>query len=356
MARITRRFCVVALGVAGASTFLGCGKEFSSFHPGDAGPDTGAEAGGAEATGGKHGTGGRRSTGGAAGTGGVSGASSGGAGAAGAGGTSGSGGIGGTGSGGQPPNDSGSAEASSGEAGSDPCEAAPPVIPGAIVAHCAIGAPPAIDGRLDDWPPQYFTNDVNRLGGEPYGLWSSDESLNAANLSAAFAVRWDRDAIYVAAQIHDDVRSAPDAVHFYVNDAFELFLDGNDDEGEYGSDDIQLLFDAMGRMQANHFPTLDPYAVPIGVTSAAASSGVAANWTVEVRVAWSVLGSSLHTIGDVVGFDVGLDDNDSGTRDRAIIWRNRAPTGCACAMAPNPNPCEPYCYAGTFYKVQLGGK
>jgi hypothetical protein len=61
-------------------------------------------------------------------------------------------------------------------------------------------------------------------------------------------------------------------------------------------------------------------------------------------------------MGRVIGFDVALDDNDVGTRDRALVWINRDPNGCSCAAAPNPQPCEPYCYAGTFYKAQMGGR
>jgi hypothetical protein len=169
-------------------------------------------------------------------------------------------------------------------------------------------------------------------------------------------VRWDRDALYVAATVVDDVRSTPDPAHFYMNDAFEVFLDGNGDAGEYGSDDIQLLFDAAGRSQANRYPTLDPFAVPSGVTSAVVPASPAQDWNVEIRIPWAVLGVSPRVIGDVIGFDVGLDDNDTGARDRALIWRNSAPNGCACAAAPNPMPCEPYCHTMTFAKVILGGR
>jgi len=316
----------------------GCGDEFLARPIGDGGLEAGDESGGEKATGGKNGTGGRRASGGSGGR------------------TTGGAGSGTGGAGANPPIDSGNGDANSGEAGADPCEPAPAVAPGTIIAHCAIGAAPVIDGRFDDWAPEYFTNVVNHLTGEPYGTWTVSEPANDANLSARFAVRWDRDALFIAAEVHDDVRSAPDIAHFYVNDAFELFLDGENDEGEYGSDDIQVLFDAMGRSQANRFPTLEPFAVPGGVTSAVTTAGVAANWNVEIRVAWTVLGSGAGAMGRIVGFDTAIDDNDSGARDRALVWRNRMPAGCACAMAPNPQPCEPYCYAGTFYKVQLGGR
>jgi len=338
MARKARRTSVLVLGAISVSwVSAGCGDEFLARHSGDAGPEAGESSGGAKATGGRSGTGGRRATGGAAGraTGGDAGNS---------------------GTGGNPPGDSGSSEASSGEAGADPCAAAPPAVAGTIVAHCAIGATPVIDGQFDDWPPEYFSNLVNHGSGEPYGTWSVDEAANDANLSAKFAVRWDGDSLFVAGVVRDNVRSAPDATHFYVNDAFELFLDGSNDEGEYGADDLQLLFDVNGRSQANHYPTLEPFAVPSGVTSAVATAGVAATWNVEIRIAWSVIGPIARSMGEIIGFDVALDDNDTGGRDRAIVWRNRMPTACACAMAPNPQPCEPYCYAGTFYKVQLGGR
>jgi hypothetical protein len=334
MARKARWGCVLALGLTSVLVLAGCAEEFHSRPTGDGGLEAGESSGGAKSTGGKSGSGGRRASGGSAGR-----------------------ATGGTGAtGGAPPIDSGSAEASSGEAGTDPCEPAPPPVPGTIVAHCAVGTAPLIDGRLDDWAPEHFTNVVNHAASEPYGTWSTDETINDATLSAKFAVRWDQDALFVAAQIRDDVRSAPDTAHFYVNDAFELFLDGSNDEGEYGADDIQLLFDAMGRSQANHFPTLDPFGVPAGVTSAVTTAGVGASWNVEISVAWSALGTAEGTVGRIVGFDTAIDDNDTGARVRALVWQNRTPIACACAMAPNPQPCEPYCYAGTFYKVQLGGR
>ena len=332
MAQKARRSSVLVLGVTAVSWVSpGCGDDFHARFTGDAGAEAG-ESGGTKATGGKNGTGGRRASGGSAGRA--------------TGGDSGNGGAGGIAQG-----DSGS-----GEAGADPCAAAPQPVPGTIVAHCAVGAPPVIDGQLDDWAPEYFSNVVDHIGGEPYGPWSVDEATNDANLSAKFAARWDSDALFVAAVVRDNIKSAPDATHFYVNDAFELFLDGNNDEGSYGNDDIQLLVDANGRSQANRYPTLDPFAVPAGVTSAVATAGVAATWNVEIRVAWSVIGIGVRSISEVIGFDTAIDDNDTGVRDRALVWRNRAPTGCACAMAPNPQPCEPYCYAGTFYKMQLGGR
>ena len=80
-------------------------------------------------------------------------------------------------------------------------------------------------------------------------------------------------------------------------------------------------------------------------------AGTSPSWTLEAAIPWSALGGSAAAPGRVVGFDVKLDDNDSGraTRDRDLILYYDG-------SAPSTSCSAPYCRTDVFGAVQLQGR
>jgi len=251
-------------------------------------------------------------------------------------------------------------ETSFGQAGSgsgDACQPAPPLVAGAIAARCVIGASPVVDAKLTEWPEGAFSNTLTYAGNPHLGTWANNPTSDDANLSGRFAVAWDGDAIYVAGRINDNARQRPDTVNLYQNDAFEVFFDGDNERGNYGIGDWQMIVDTSGAGQLYHYPSAMPAPpLPSNVKVAVANTGVAANWVIEIRVPFANLGTASPALGQLLGFDVVLDDADTLARQRSLTWKNTAPNVCNCAAPPNVNPCEPYCNTAPFFQVMLGGR
>ena len=231
----------------------------------------------------------------------------------------------------------------------DPCGTPTALGQGNVAAQCVIGAPPTIDGDLTDWPTASFLplTHVTAEGSSVASTWHSSDTANDADSSARYFVKWDRTYLYVAASITDDVLKTPNSGdQLSYNDALEIFLDGAHDRTiSYGSDDIQLVFSADNEVVAGRDASVVTF--PKGVSQAI--GGTAPSWTLEVRIPWSLLGGSA-TIGRVIGFDLKLDDNDTGgaarSRDLVLFWR--AASGGTCT--------EPACRTDSFGAVQLMGR
>jgi hypothetical protein len=237
----------------------------------------------------------------------------------------------------------------------DPCGSPPTPVSGAIVASCVIGSPPVIDGDLSDWPTSLFTNSVRHATADyTSGQFSGNETNNDADISGAFAVRWDADNLYIAATITDDQRSVTSTT-YYDDDAIEILIDGfGDRDPPYEADDAQLVFVANGGAgQMWKFGVFSGYEpLPNGVKSMARDTGTTANWTFEAAIPWTALTLNGASTGHVLGFDVSLDDSDPGSAMKYLVWKNKPPAGCMC----NGTSCLPYCTPQSFASLQLGSR
>lgn len=234
----------------------------------------------------------------------------------------------------------------------DPCANPPALGAGNVAAQCVIGNPPTIDGNLTDWPPGLFAPLTRSTPGvitTTPSAWPGPAATDDADSSARWAVRWDLTYVYIAVSVVDDIRKTPDATSLTQNDCVELFLDGLHDRTQaYGGDDWQLVYSADGKTAT--YQDGQAAAVPNGVTVQTAYGGSSPDFTVEVAVPWAMLGGTAATLGRVVGFDLKLDDNDSGltTRDRDLTLFYTAPGGGSCTAA--------YCRTDAFGAVQLQGR
>ncbi|MDB4968360.1 MAG: Ig domain protein group 2 domain protein [Myxococcales bacterium] len=232
----------------------------------------------------------------------------------------------------------------------DPCGTPPALGAGNIAAQCVIGSPPTIDGDLSDWTAASLAGFTHVSAAQSTGAWDPVEATNDGDSSARFFVKWDLNYLYIAAAISDDIRETPNNTGpgLTDNDALEIFLDGAHNRTQaYDSTDWQLIISADNKKAA--FQNAVAKTFPSGIMFAL--GGASPSWNVEVAIPWASVGGS-GTIGRVLGFDIKLDDNDSGntTRDRGLVMYYTA-------VGAGSPPCSAlYCRTDSFGAVQLQGR
>jgi len=136
-----------------------------------------------------------------------------------------------------------------------------------------------------------------------------------ADLAAEWLARWDDEALYVAVRITDDAQSA-DSDSAWNDDSVEIYVDAdNSKEERYdGENDFQFIvpYDGSGVSTGGDSP-------PAG-DAEQAQQLTPDGWQVEFRLPWSTAGVT-PSAGDLVGFDVHVNDDDDGdARDAKLSW------------------------------------
>ncbi|HEX6837596.1 MAG TPA: sugar-binding protein [Polyangia bacterium] len=228
----------------------------------------------------------------------------------------------------------------------DPCVGAPALGNGNVAAQCVIGTPPTIDGNLADWPINSFLPMTKTTSAQATGTWDVAGIPNDTNSSARWLVRWDLSYLYVAVSVTDDVQNTPNPAGSQIseNDAIEIFVDGGHERSStYDGNDWQLVYSADGAKQAAQLMLKSWPAGP------EVWSRTSPSWTLEAAIPWSILGGTA-SLGRLVGFDLKLDDNDSGTmRERDLVLYYGQANGNGGCTAPN-------CRTDVYGTVQLQGR
>lgn len=225
----------------------------------------------------------------------------------------------------------------------DPCAPArtPPV--NVLGVRCAVGNPPVLDGDLSEWGTlDYTLNHRNAQAQSGSSAWQDDPAQDDPDCSATFALRWDLTNLYVAMHVNDDIRGVHPGVagyQPYLDDAVEIYLDGNGDRTmSYNADDWQYIVTADKNSQTYKM------AVAQGVVPstyfAVKNDATGAGYSVEFRVPWSTLGANSVVNGRMLGFDFLVDDDDDTTvqqLSRYLLWWNMASTGCNYPSACTSN-------------------
>lgn len=169
-----------------------------------------------------------------------------------------------------------------------------------------LAAPPAIDGDLTDWPAGE-TIDLNRDTAYSFsGRISSMDDLHAIVRSG-----WDQDSLYFAIHIVDDFL-VTDSTDVWRDDGLEIGIDGLRDWYAWGFDDHQYSVVADGRTTDRALPTTDISAAVLTYEG---------GYDVEMAIPMSQLVPGTPISGTVMGFTVGLhDDDDGGNWDAYLIW------------------------------------
>jgi len=129
--------------------------------------------------------------------------------------------------------------------------------------------------------------------------------------SAVFKSLWDGLNLYVLVQVTDD-SIYHDSAAFYLDDSTELYLDGGHERASsYDSNDFQLAVDTNND---NGGIRSDQLSFQHAVTSSTNS------YTVEYAVPFSALVAA-PVDGTVMGFDIGVNDDDNGgAEDSQLMW------------------------------------
>ena len=167
------------------------------------------------------------------------------------------------------------------------------------------------------------------IDGVPDEVWSVSDRIKLANvvesplsspndLSADYRIMWDKDNLYLFADVTDDVLKN-DADEAWENDAVEVFIDADNSKNKsYGSNDYQYVFvwdkTSPKIKEVKHDHTN-------GVQFAFSTTDT--GYRAEIRFPWSTLGATPH-VGSKIGLDVHVVDNDKGgKRDRKLIWHDK---------------------------------
>jgi len=165
---------------------------------------------------------------------------------------------------------------------------------------------PTIDGSIDALWNGYSSFTIGKLSQGSIG--------GASDLSATFKVTRDATNLYLLVNVTDDVLRNDGAAN-WQDDGLELFIDmGNTKSSSYGSNDFAYNF-----VYNNSTVYENQHNATAGVTFAQGTK--AGGYILEIRIPWSTLGGT-PAAGSFIGLDLGIDDNDTGTRDAKIDWND----------------------------------
>lgn len=158
-------------------------------------------------------------------------------------------------------------------------------------------------------------------------LWSSvvKNEVNKAvvgssdpNFSGKFGTLWDADNLYLLAEVKDETKRA-DGAATWQNDSVELYLDmDNLRGGSYGADDFQYRF----AWSASEEPAAEENSKNNTAGVRYRCIDTADGYRIIAELPWDTLGK--EPSADLnIGFDVAMNDNDTGARATQIIWHSR---------------------------------
>mgnify|MGYP001260799077 CR=1 FL=1 len=165
-------------------------------------------------------------------------------------------------------------------------------------------ATPVIDGSVDTaW------NDAPAMTIDRYQMAWQGASGTAKAL-------WDDHNLYILVQVHDTVLDKSSA-NPWEQDSVEIFLDQNNAKStSYQSDDGQF------RVNFDNEQSFGASTNTVGFVSATQQSG--ANYTIEVKIPLSSITPANNTN---LGFDVQINDGQSGSRQSTAAWNAYNPNG-----------------------------
>ena len=180
-----------------------------------------------------------------------------------------------------------------------------PVALGKTANSLRLLTPPSIDGHANDWP---FGGMIDLNRNTAYSF--SGQIDNTSDLSAIIRSGWDDDWLYFLVEVADD-KIVTDSTDVWRDDAVEIGLDGLHDQSPLGWDDHQYTVVADGRTADRAMPTTDIVATVLQYQG---------GYNIEMAIPILKLIPGTPVSGTVVGFTVGLrDDDDGGSWDAYLI-------------------------------------
>jgi Carbohydrate family 9 binding domain-like/Glycosyl hydrolase family 99/Secretion system C-terminal sorting domain len=125
---------------------------------------------------------------------------------------------------------------------------------------------------------------------------------------------YDATYLYVLVEVKDNTKTNDSGVNWYLDDAVEIFIDGNNSKGTSydGNNDFQIAF---------RYNDAAVYAGSGAIATAGISfamQDIAGGYNLEARIPWSALNTT-PSLGKSFGFEISVDDDDNGgTRDAQV--------------------------------------
>ncbi|MCP4168938.1 MAG: DNRLRE domain-containing protein [Chloroflexi bacterium] len=166
---------------------------------------------------------------------------------------------------------------------------------------------PTLDGDLSDWPEvegvlleQLTANTQKRDLPSRYDLSGTVRSL------------WTDSTLYFAVSVFDN-QIVSDSANVWDDDEVELGIDGLNDSKEGGADDHQYTINADGRKTDQGIST-EGFQAAINIRID--------GWDAEIAIPAEDLQAGALIAGKVMGFNLGLHDDDTGgPYDTHLIWK-----------------------------------
>ncbi len=212
-----------------------------------------------------------------------------------------------------------------------------------------VSVPPTIDGNLGEWTQPESA--VVKTGAADTITFQPNPP--AADISAEVRSFWDGDYLYFAVSVTDD-KLYQDSDQVWHDDSVELGIDGANDQVGSQADDHQLTVTEDGRLA--ELGTL--LAPEVRATFKVATRQRSGGYDVEIAVPRDYLAAGALDPGKVLGFTIGLNDDDDGGKresqsDNHLVWEGAstnsapadfgklvlgAPQGPAATYTPTVTP------------------
>ena len=188
--------------------------------------------------------------------------------------------------------------------------AAAPAVAASIVTVPAVAEPPIIDGNASDWTgAPLLTLDATTA------QYVAGTIAGPADASGALRLAWDNEYLYIVAVISDSILTS-DSFNIWDDDSIEIAIDGAFDRRCCGADDHQYTAAANGRI-GDFGVILQPGASNVLF----AARGVPGGYVIEMAVPLTNLTGAPVAAGTQMGFNLGLNDDDDGSRrDKRLVW------------------------------------
>jgi hypothetical protein len=186
-----------------------------------------------------------------------------------------------------------------------------------VVGIPHVPGPIKLDGRRDGWPgipPETVASSRLVIGADPTGF------------DGSFRLCWDDKNLYVMVQVTDPtpMRNNQRGSDLWNGDGVELFV-GPEDLDQGGAlrfTDRQVLLSAAKLAPDNRsYIAHAPAQVPCDVSVTPAVNGK--GYLLEAAIPFTALGFMPHE-GQVIRFDLAIDDGDGDGRQRQLMWNGSA--------------------------------
>jgi hypothetical protein len=217
------------------------------------------------------------------------------------------------------------------------------------------GAMPVLDGRIDE---VWFFSTEQTIGTSQVGAAPS----SPADCSGTWRALWNWEYLYVLAVVKDDslTNDSGGGNNKWNDDSVEFYVDGdNSKRTSVDENDHQYTFwwdnEVLQEPSALHNGA--PSIVGVEYAVATTEDG----YLFEIKLPWMSIMGEPPTPGQLIGFDVWInDDDDGGDRDSQVSWYSTDGNGWqdpsvwavaaleASNKAANPNPADGAIHADTW--------